>query len=240
MEREATVAISAPIGRPAREDSSGELGESGALSAFVAAQQGYAGANSGAVTDDWPPSMHRAESQRQEAFRASAIAASHARERGVTLQAMVDANRAACAGLPTSIPAGTLYTSLEAVTYHALCGDLLRKPDRADLGAIVPTEVQALIVATKRVRATREIRTVIDTAESQQQACSDLRELQATGRSAVREFAAVPPRRFGPHTLELHLQRALEHVTDGQPVSSRAASLIAALAEQAGEREPTR
>lgn len=146
-----------------------------AIAEFVAAQRNYAQAESCVGADGaWQAAMIAAEERRQAAFQASAIAASRALGSGRTLQELAEANRDACGDLIDVVPKGTLYVSVEAVAYHALTGDLLRKPLLSREPAIVPTRVQALLVKVKRRHGTQVVRQIIANASNQQDAVEGL------------------------------------------------------------------
>jgi hypothetical protein len=154
------------------------------LAAFIAAQGAYLGAT-GTARD--------AESARVEAFRVSAIAASVAREGGITLARMAEENGKAFESVKDSAPRGVLYTSLSTITAHAYTGDVLRLPvaEGAKVKAVSAFTVQINIGRTAKVLGLDPIKAALKVAKTQQEAADAMARLADEAAAADKAAKAA-------------------------------------------------
>jgi hypothetical protein len=195
----------------------------------------------------------------QVAFAESAIACNNAlNTTGVTLQKLADANREGTreyAGM--GVTSGFLYVSVEAVSYHALTGQLLSLAFDEEITdeEIVPTDVQSLIVSVKhhKFAGVKPIKAILRKAKTQQEAIELLfvaLEKANADEKAAKATPAVETASTGAgsddesdgesmgsdvspitpdHTVESHLAAALALLSAGSDMTDSVRDMVARL-----------
>lgn len=173
-------------------------------------------------------------------FASSAMAASVAlKVKGVILSRLAEANRLATEDLAPFAPKGTLYTSVEAVAYHALTGDLLCLAfDEDDEDDVFPYDVQTLIVKVKRVShlGVKAVKAAIRQADSQQEAVRNLKDALKVPAPVTddetdddSETGDTGETSGETQTVETLLARAIALLTDGAELTDTVRAMIGEL-----------
>lgn len=203
--------------------------------AYLAAQRNLANLlNSAQPPTTGGPLLSEVLLDYELAFRASAVAASEARESGITLQALADANREACQDLLATSLGQALYISVEAVAYHALTGDLLRLPTDPSGDPVMPTGAQALVVRTKRERSTSVVRAAIAKSSTQQEAIAALNLARVQGTI---DGSRLPVRSGSDAEAERLARRLVTVLAEGARLSRDSVSQIQSLLDARSGQE---